>query len=61
MRLKANKFMIFMCQHDDPSWCDRRCTKIISKTKWLDIIYKGEMVKINGEGKICQIKNAKRV
>ena len=59
MKPKENKFMIFTCQHDDPSWCDKKCSKIISETEWLDIIWKGKMVEINGKGKIRQSKKTK--
>ena len=53
---KETKFKIFTCNHDDPSWCGDECSKIISETEWLDIVWKGKITQINGKGKLREKK-----
>lgn len=48
----AKKYQIFTCGHDDPSWCGKECTKVLSELEWLDIMWKHHLVEINTKGKI---------
>lgn len=59
MQKKTRKFLIFTCNHDDASWCGKKCTNVISETEWLDVVYKGKLVEINSRGKIREIKKQK--